>query len=292
MPTTTPTRCKGRSSAGLVSTARPAYIGWRAVPGSNSAPFKTHWVCRVAVPHALLFSFLLSSWKGVLGQRTETAVRVKMRRNENTTLCCISRHSSHPALHLLAPICTALVMQPVVAPAKMEEIGLESVQKGHGKAAEPHNQSFSWMGGPSRYQHHRSSADSGGSVSLCWYMGNTYVRRAWKATLHFQAVSAGGSELLLQGNAQPPHASCPSWWKIAINIVNGKKTAWDRSAAPASLCHPLPAGKRGTRERAGKGSHLGPEVPSDQNRARKQIWLHFDTILWKSQLCSCQRMRI
>lgn len=61
----------------------------------------------------------------------------------------ISRRSSHPALHLPTPICTAPAMQPVMALAKMEEIGLESVEKGHGEAAELHSQSFSWMGGPS-----------------------------------------------------------------------------------------------------------------------------------------------
>lgn len=38
------------------------------------------------MPHTLIFSFLLSSLNDVLGQRTETAVRVKMRRNENTML--------------------------------------------------------------------------------------------------------------------------------------------------------------------------------------------------------------
>lgn len=86
-------------------------------------------------------------------------------------------------------------------------------------------------------------------------MTNRYVGGVWKATPHFQAVSAVGSELPLQGNAQP-HASCLSWWKIAINIVNGKKPA-----------------------RAGKGSKtlLFPEdctskTSVQQNWRRKSGW--------------------
>lgn len=59
------------------------------------------------MPHALLFSFLLSSSKDVLGQRTETAVRVKMRRKENTTNAALhftpllppSPPSTHSHLH-------------------------------------------------------------------------------------------------------------------------------------------------------------------------------------------------
>lgn len=78
----------------------------------------------------------------------ETA-KVKMRRNENTRLCCISCHPFYPALPLPTPICTVPVMQPVMGLAKMEAIGLESVEKGHGKASELHNQSFPWTGGPS-----------------------------------------------------------------------------------------------------------------------------------------------
>jgi len=100
---TTVTRHKGRSSAGLVSRARPTYIGRRAVFWSDSAPFETHWIeAGFAVPGAL-FSFLLSSSEDVLGQRTETAVRVKMRRTENTTLCYISSRSSHPPPIYLLP---------------------------------------------------------------------------------------------------------------------------------------------------------------------------------------------
>lgn len=90
------------------------------------------------MPHALL----ISSPEDVLGQRTETAVRAKMRRNENTPLCCISCCSSHPAFHLPTPICRAPAMQPGVALAKMEAIWLENVGKGHGKATELYNQVF------------------------------------------------------------------------------------------------------------------------------------------------------
>lgn len=137
---TTPTRCKGRTSAGLVSGARPRCAGWRSVFWSNSAPFETQR--KGAGLHCLtisFFSFLLSSLKDVLRHGMETAVRFKMRRNKNTMLCCISCCSSHPALHLPTSILTAPGMQPVMAPAKMEEMALESIEKGHGKDAELHS---------------------------------------------------------------------------------------------------------------------------------------------------------
>lgn len=89
-------------------------------------------------------------------------------------------------------------------------------------------------------------------------MANRYVGRAWKATLHFQAVSAVESELPLQGNVQP-HAFCLRWWKIAINIVNGKNPCMGQ------VCLPLPptlSRKKGATERAGKGSKTLP-FPED-----------------------------
>lgn len=57
MPKTTPTRCEGRSSAGLLARATPAWPGWRSVPGSVSVPFKTQRVWEVLpffLPNSLL----------------------------------------------------------------------------------------------------------------------------------------------------------------------------------------------------------------------------------------------
>lgn len=64
----------------------------------------------------------------------------------------------NPALHLPTPICIAPVIQPVMVLAKMEETALKSIEKGHGKAAELHNQPFTWTHGPSHKQHGSSSA--------------------------------------------------------------------------------------------------------------------------------------
>lgn len=137
---TTPTRRKGRTSAGLVSGARPPYTGWRSVFWSNSVPFKTQRLgAGLQCLTLSFFSFLLPSLKDVLRHGMETAVRFKMRRNKNTMLCCISRCSSHSALHLPTSILTAPGMQPVMALAKMEEMALENIEKEHGKDAELHS---------------------------------------------------------------------------------------------------------------------------------------------------------
>lgn len=85
---TTPTRCKGRSSAGLLGRAMPTCTGWRSVSGSSSVPFKTPWMW--AGFWCCPFPFLFLSSKGVLWKRNE--VRVKRRRNEMRELLCISGH--------------------------------------------------------------------------------------------------------------------------------------------------------------------------------------------------------
>lgn len=84
------------------------------------------------MPNTLLFSFLLSSSKDVSVQRMEPAIRVKIRRNKNTT--------QPPSLrsHLHSPGDP----QPMMVLAKMDKITLKSIEKGHGEAAELHNLPF------------------------------------------------------------------------------------------------------------------------------------------------------